>query len=132
MKKLMFWFLLVIASLLFISCDECLATEEIECSGIVYDKQYKSSWVQPIVHHAGKVTTVTYVTHPAQYNVYVYTNAKGMRLEGRINNKNLYNNCSNGDSLTCYYVQKTYLKKKYDYKYWTFSDLKLRYYVDED
>lgn len=132
MKRMMFLFLVVIISLLFISCDKCIATEEIECSGIVYDKQYKSSWVQPITHRAGKITTVTYVTHPAQYNVCVYTDAKGVRIEGKINNKTLYDNCSNGDTLTCYYIQKTYLKKKYSYKYWTFSNLKLRYYVDED
>lgn len=129
MKKLIFLF--VIVSVLFISCDKCIEVKEVDCSGKVFDKHYKSSWVQPIVHSTGKVTSVTYVTHPAQYNVYFYATPMNVRIEGQINNKTLYNNCSNGDTLNCYYIQRTYQKKD-DSRYMTFSDLRLRYYSDED
>jgi hypothetical protein len=129
MKKLIFLFIIV--SVLFISCDKCIEIKEVDCSGKVFDKHYKSSWVQPIVHSTGKVTSVTYVTHPAQYNVYFYATPMNVRIEGQINNKTLYNNCSNGDTLTCYYIQRTYQKKD-NSRYMTFSDLRLRYYFDED
>lgn len=129
MKKLIFLFAIV--SVLFISCDKCIEVKEVDCSGIVFDKHYKSSWVQPIVHSTGKVTSVTYVTHPAQYNVYFYATPMNVRIEGQINNKTLYNNCSNGDTLTCYYIQRTYQKKD-NSRYMTFSDLRLRYYSNED
>lgn len=130
MKRLIFLFIIV--SALFVSCDKCIEIKEVDCSGIVYDKHYKSSWTQPVVHRAGKVTTVTYITHPAQYNVYVYATPMNVRLEGQINNKTLYDNCSNGDTLTCYYIQKTYLRKKDNSRYMTFSNLRLRYYDNED
>ncbi len=131
MKRMMFLFLLIIVSVLFVSCDKCIEVKEVDCSGIVFDKHYKSSWVQPIVHSTGKVTSVTYVTHPAQYNVCFYATPMNARIEGQINNKTLYNNCSNGDTLTCYYIQRTYQKKD-NSRYMTFSDLRLRYYSDED
>lgn len=131
MKRILFLFLFIIISVLFISCDKCIEVKEVDCSGIVFDKHYKSSWVQPIVHSTGKVTSVTYVTHPAQYNVYFYATPMNVRIEGQINNKTLYNNCSNGDILNCYYIQRTYQKKD-DSRYMTFSDLRLRYYFDED
>ena len=86
----------------------------------------------PIYHTVGKVHTVTHVTHPAQYNTLFYTTVMGIRLEGRVNNKQLYNNCTVGDKLTCYYIRKTYLRKKDDSKYYTFSSLKLKYYYDEE
>ena len=126
MKRLIFLF--VIVSALFVSCDKCIEVKEVDCSGIVYDKHYKSSWMLPVVHRVGKVTTVTYVTHPEQYNTLFYATVMGIRLEGKVNNKQLYNNCTVGDKLTCYYIRKTYLRKKDDSKYYTFSSLKLKYY----
>ena len=130
MKRLIFLFIIV--SVLFISCDKCIEVKEVDCSGIVYDKHYQSSWVQPMVCSTGKTTTVTYITHPAQYDVYFYATLMNVRLEGQVDNKTLYNNCSNGDTLTCYYIQKTYLRKKDNSRYMTFSNLRLRYYDDED
>ena len=130
MKKL--GILIIISSLLFIGCNKCLDTEEISCIGTVYNKEYKASHITPIYHTVGKVHTVTYVTHPAQYNTLFYVTVMGIRLEGKVNNKQLYNNCAIGDKLTCYYIRKTYLRKKDDSEYYTFSSLKLKYYYDEE
>ena len=45
MKKL--GILIIISSLLFVGCDKCLDTEEISCTGTVYNKEYRASYTTP-------------------------------------------------------------------------------------
>lgn len=88
MKKLLAILLLVITCLSFAACSNRTPVETSEelVYATVTDEYYRDSWVQFIPHKVGKITTMTTISHSAQYKITV----KHKSLEETFNDQTFY------------------------------------------